>query len=131
MIPFLSSAKALLLLPIKRFIHADFHEIFQTMTFFDMLLFLIMHGVDKSEIKWHGLPVFLGLTYLAIRRHLHNKYSLLNVGKIPVGVGFDPADFPFRTPDGKFNDPSNKYVGSGVNREGCGVVVKAWEVHSA
>ncbi|XP_024991524.1 alpha-dioxygenase 1-like [Cynara cardunculus var. scolymus] len=112
MIPFLSSAKALLLSPIKHFIHADFHEIFQRMAFFDMLLFLIMHGVDRSPIKWHGLPVFLGLTYLAIRRHLHNKYSLIKVGKIPVGVRFDPADFPFRTPDGKFNDPFNKYAGS-------------------
>nr|GEV59872.1 RNA-directed DNA polymerase, eukaryota [Tanacetum cinerariifolium] len=71
-----------------------------------------VHGVDKSRIRWHRLPVFLGLTYLAMRRHLHDKYNLLNVGKTPVGARFNAHDFAFRTADGKFNDPSSEVAGS-------------------
>lgn len=71
----------------------------------------IMHSIDKLGI-WHRLPVFLGLFYLAIRRHLHQEYNLFNVGKTPVGVRFNPADFPFRTADGEFNDPFNEGAGS-------------------
>ncbi|XP_024973694.1 alpha-dioxygenase 1-like [Cynara cardunculus var. scolymus] len=109
----MSSAKSRLLVsPIKRFIHADFHEIFQRMTLTDKFLFLNVHGVDKSGIGWHRLPVFLGLSYLGIRRRLHDKYNLVNVEKTPVGDGFNPRDFPFRTADGKFNDPSNEFAGS-------------------
>ncbi|XP_076954361.1 alpha-dioxygenase PIOX-like [Bidens hawaiensis] len=103
MIPFLS--------PFKHFIHHDFHDVVQRMKLTDKLLFLIIHGVDKSRIHWHRLPVFMGLIYLAIRRHLHDEYNLLNVGKPQVGVRFNPSDFPFRTADGKFNDPFNESAG--------------------
>ncbi|GKE10147.1 alpha-dioxygenase 1-like protein, partial [Tanacetum coccineum] len=72
----------------------------------------IIHGVDRSRLQWHRLPVFLGLMYLAARRHLHYHYSLLFVGKVPATVRFNPADFPYRTPDGKFNDPSDEVAGS-------------------
>ncbi|KAI3520790.1 hypothetical protein L1887_10242 [Cichorium endivia] len=112
MIPFVSSAKTLLFSPIKHFIHDDFYDIFQRMTVIDRLLFLIIHSVDKIGIRWHRLPVFLGLIYLAIRRYLHDEYNLLNVGKTPVGIRFNPGDFPFRTADGKFNDPFNEVAGS-------------------
>ncbi|GJQ98424.1 alpha-dioxygenase 1-like protein [Tanacetum coccineum] len=77
----------------------------------DKLLFMIIHGVDKTGIQWHKLPVFLGLIYLAIRRHLHSEYNLLNVGRTPVGVRFNPNDFPYRTADGAFNDPFNEGAG--------------------
>lgn len=72
----------------------------------------IVHGVDRSGMEWHRFPVFLGLAYLLARRHLHYQYSLLNVGKSPRSDGFNPADFPYRTTDGKFNDPSNEAAGS-------------------
>ncbi|KAJ0905776.1 hypothetical protein HanPSC8_Chr07g0297931 [Helianthus annuus] len=77
-----------------------------------MLFLQIIHIVDKLEIRWYRLPVFLGLVYLAIRRYLHDEYNLLNVGKTPVGIRFNPVDFPFRTADGKFNDPFNEGAGS-------------------
>ncbi|XP_071735035.1 alpha-dioxygenase PIOX-like [Rutidosis leptorrhynchoides] len=111
-IPFVSSAKSLLISPIKHFIHHDFHVIFQRMTLIDRLLFMIVHGIDKIGIQWHRLPVFLGLIYLAIRRHLHDEYNLLNVGKTPVGVRFDPAEFRYRTADEEFNDSFNEGAGS-------------------
>ncbi|MFS7956198.1 putative hem peroxidase superfamily, hem peroxidase, animal-type [Helianthus anomalus] len=112
MIPFLSSAKSLLLSPVKHFIHHDFHDVVQKMPLIDRLLFMIIHSVDKLGIRWYRLPVFLGLVYLAIRRYLHDEYNLLNVGKTPVGIRFNPVDFPFRTADGKFNDPFNEGAGS-------------------
>ncbi|KAF5799719.1 hypothetical protein HanXRQr2_Chr07g0307781 [Helianthus annuus] len=112
MIPFLSSTKSLLLSPVKHFIHHDFHVVVQKMPLIDRLLFMIIHGVDKLGIRWYRLPVFLGLVYLAIRRYLHDEYNLLNVGKTPVGVRFNPVDFPFRTADGKFNDLFNEGAGS-------------------
>ncbi len=71
----------------------------------------IVHSIDKLGI-WSRLPVFLGLLYLAIRRHLHEEYNLFNVGRSPVGVRFNPQDFPFRTADGEFNDPFNEGTGS-------------------
>ncbi|KAG5527309.1 hypothetical protein RHGRI_028265 [Rhododendron griersonianum] len=71
----------------------------------------IVHSIDKLGI-WHRLPVFLGLIYLAIRRHLHEEYNLLNVGRTPVGVRFNPVDVPFRTANGEFNDPFNEVAGS-------------------
>ncbi|KAK9071707.1 hypothetical protein SSX86_008136 [Deinandra increscens subsp. villosa] len=112
MIPFLSSAKSLVISPIKRLIHDDFYHAFQRMPLIDRPLFMIVHGVDRSGIGWHRLPVFLGLTYLAIRRYLHDQHNLINVGKsTPVGVRFNPVDFPFRTADGKFNDPFNEGAG--------------------
>ena len=73
-----------------------------------------MHSVDKLGI-WHRLPVLLGLFYLAIRRHLHQEYNLLNVGKSPSGVRFNPEDHPYRTADGKYNDPFNEGAGSQGN----------------
>ncbi|KAA8530266.1 hypothetical protein F0562_004975 [Nyssa sinensis] len=108
---FMSSIKAILIAPLHHFIHKDFHEVVARMTLIDGLLFLIIHFIDKLGI-WHRLPVFLGLIYLAIRRHLHEEYNLFNVGETPVGVRFNPADFPFRTADGKFNDPFNEGAGS-------------------
>ncbi|KAL0731941.1 hypothetical protein Bca4012_028035 [Brassica carinata] len=71
----------------------------------------IVHAVDKM-VPWHKLPVFLGLVYLGLRRHLHQEYNLINVGQTPVGTRFNPADYPYRTADGKFNDPFNEGVGS-------------------
>lgn len=71
----------------------------------------IVHSIDKLGI-WHRLPVILGLFYLGIRRHLHQEYNLFNVGKTPVGVRFNPADYPYRTADGQFNDPFNEGAGS-------------------
>ncbi|GMP29179.1 hypothetical protein CsSME_00004397 [Camellia sinensis var. sinensis] len=103
--------KAILMAPLHHCIHRDFHEAVAKMTLIDKFLFLIMHSIDKLGI-WHRLPVFLGLIYLSIRRHLHQEYNLINVGRTPVGVRSCPADFPFRTADGKFNDPFNEGAGS-------------------
>ncbi|KAI7741374.1 hypothetical protein M8C21_000834 [Ambrosia artemisiifolia] len=86
---FMSFAKNPLLSPIKHFIHPDFHKFYEKMRPIDRPLFLIVHGVDKSRIGWHRFPVFLGLTYLGIRRNLHDKYNLLNVGNTPVGDRYD------------------------------------------
>ncbi|GMY13420.1 alpha-dioxygenase PIOX-like [Fagus crenata] len=96
---------------LHEFIHKDFHETVAKMTIIDAFLFLIVHSIDKLGI-WSRLPVFLGLLYLAIRRHLHEEYNLFNVGRSPVGVRFNPQDFPFRTADGEFNDPFNEGTGS-------------------
>lgn len=71
----------------------------------------IVHSIDKLGI-WHRLPVFLGLFYLGIRRHLHQEYNLINVGTTPEGDRFNPADYPNRTTDGKYNDPFNEGAGS-------------------
>ncbi|XP_058186744.1 alpha-dioxygenase PIOX [Rhododendron vialii] len=107
----MASIKAILLAPLHHFIHQDFHQVVAKMTLIDRLLFLIVHSIDKLGI-WHRLPVFMGLIYLAIRRHLHEEYNLINVGKTPVGVRFNPVDVPFRTADGEFNDPFNEVAGS-------------------
>ncbi|KAF5961729.1 hypothetical protein HYC85_002938 [Camellia sinensis] len=103
--------KALLTETLHHFIHKDFHEVVARMTLIDKFLFLMIHSIDKLGI-WPRLPVFLGLIYLAVRRHLHQEYNLINVGRTPVGVRSNPADFPFRTADGKFNDPFNETAGS-------------------
>ncbi|KAK1440836.1 hypothetical protein QVD17_06668 [Tagetes erecta] len=110
--PFVCWAKNLVFSLIKHLIHVDFHEIFQRMKPMDRVLFLIIHGVDRSGMQWHRFPVFLGIAYLLTRRHLHNQYSLLNVGKNPGNDGFNPSDFRYRTADGKFNDPYDKAAGS-------------------
>ncbi|KAH7846780.1 hypothetical protein Vadar_018062 [Vaccinium darrowii] len=107
----MESIKSILMAPLHHFIHKDFHEVVARMTLIDRLLFLIVHSIDKLGI-WPKLPVFLGLFYLEIRRHLHQEYNLFNVGRTPVGVRFNPADFPFRTADGAFNDPFNEGAGS-------------------
>ncbi|KAG8384794.1 hypothetical protein BUALT_Bualt04G0155500 [Buddleja alternifolia] len=75
-------------------------------------LLAIVHSVDTLGI-WHRLPVFLGLIYLVMRRHLHNEYNLFNVGKKPSGVRFNPPDHPVRTADWKSisNQPFNEAAG--------------------
>ncbi|GJT16687.1 alpha-dioxygenase 1-like protein [Tanacetum coccineum] len=110
--PSISSAKSILFSPVKHFIHDDFYDIVQRMPLFDRILFMIIHGIDQIGIPWHRLPVFLGLIYLAIRRYINEEYNLFNVGRTPVGVRFNPVDFPYRTADGKFNDPFNEGAGS-------------------
>ncbi|XP_008443485.2 alpha-dioxygenase PIOX-like isoform X1 [Cucumis melo] len=97
---------------VLKFIHKDFHEVVRRMSAIDTFLFLIVHFVDKLGV-WHKLPVILGLLYLATRRHLHQQYSLFNVGKAPPGgVRFNPKDYPYRTPDGKYNDPFDEDAGA-------------------
>ncbi|XP_057983279.1 alpha-dioxygenase PIOX-like [Malania oleifera] len=104
--------RALFIKTLHHFIHPDFHQLVARMTLFDRFLFLIVHSLDKFGIAWHRLPVFLGLIYLAIRRHLHQEYNLINVGTTPSGVRFNPADYPYRTDNGKYNDPFNEGAGS-------------------
>lgn len=70
-----------------------------------------VHSKDNLGI-WHRLPVILGLIHLAARRHLHQEYNLLNVGQSPSGVRFNPGNYPYRTSDGRFNDPFNEGAGS-------------------
>lgn len=71
----------------------------------------IVHIIDKHNL-WHRVPVFLGLVYLGLRRHLNQEYNLINVGRTPTGVRSNPGDFPYRTADGKYNDPFNEGAGS-------------------
>ncbi|CAL9137341.1 unnamed protein product [Musa textilis] len=92
------------------FIHPAFHDVFETMPFGDKLGFLYVHALDRLNL-WHKLPVFLGLTYLQQRRTLHEKYSLLSVGKSDT-TPFNPDDYAYRTDDGEFNDPENSQAGS-------------------
>ncbi|XVF60376.1 hypothetical protein PTKIN_Ptkin08bG0040400 [Pterospermum kingtungense] len=101
----------LVMRPLKLFIHGDFHEAVSKMTIIDAFLFLIVQAVDKL-CKWDRLPVFLGLTYLVTRRHLNRRYNLLSVGQSSSGVGFNPTSYPYRTSDGKYNDPFNAEAGS-------------------
>ena len=70
--------------------------------------------MDKFEI-WHRVPVFMGLAYLGIRRHLHQRYNLLHVesGRTTSrGEKYDTEEFSYRTADGKCNHPSNDVIGS-------------------
>jgi alpha-dioxygenase len=71
----------------------------------------IIHLVDRFY-AWHKLPVFLGLAYLEIRRTLHQRYNLINVGTTPAGVRYNPIDYAYRTADGSYNDPFNQETGS-------------------
>ncbi|GLJ28186.1 hypothetical protein SUGI_0553680 [Cryptomeria japonica] len=89
----------------------NLYSVYIRMTLIDKILFLIIHGLDKVY-PWYKLPVFLGLVYLEIRRSLHQRYNLLNVGVTPVGVRNNPIDYPYRTDNGKFNDPFNPDTGS-------------------
>nr|CAB3490962.1 unnamed protein product [Digitaria exilis] len=57
------------------------------------------------------MPVPIGLLYLNTRRSLLEKYDLLVVGSSHGGL-FDPKEFPYRTGDGKYNDPHNAKAGS-------------------
>ncbi|XP_055806095.1 alpha-dioxygenase PIOX [Solanum dulcamara] len=101
----------LLFSPLRGFIHKDFHQILDRMNLRDKLSFLIVHVIDKHNL-WHRLPVFLGLVYLGLRRHLNQEYNLINVGRTPTGVRSNPGDYPYRTADGKYNDPFNEGAGS-------------------
>ncbi|WJX65442.1 Alpha-dioxygenase PIOX [Trifolium repens] len=103
--------RALIAKIMQHAIHKDFHQAVSKMTPIDALLFLIVHSIDKLGL-WHRLPVVFGLIYLAIRRHLHQEYNLLNVGTTPVGIRSNPIDYPYRTADGRYNDPFNDGAGS-------------------
>lgn len=69
-----------------------------------------MHLVDKLGL-WHRFPVLLGVAYLGIRRHLHQRYNLIHVGGIN-GQGYDTAEISYRTANGKCNHPSDDSIGS-------------------
>uniref|UniRef100_A0A1D1XVH6 Chorion peroxidase n=1 Tax=Anthurium amnicola TaxID=1678845 RepID=A0A1D1XVH6_9ARAE len=97
-------------LTFRSFIHPSLRDAYDRMTFTHKLIFLVVHGIDKLGI-WHRLPVLLGLAYLEGRRTLHQKYNLLNVGKVDT-TSFDPDGYPYRTDDGKYNDPNNASAGS-------------------
>lgn len=67
--------------------------------------------MDKFDM-WHRLPVLMGLGYLSIRRHLHQRYNLRHVGGDHGGREYNTAEFCYRTADGKCNHPSNDTIGS-------------------
>uniref|UniRef100_A0A6N2MUU1 Uncharacterized protein n=1 Tax=Salix viminalis TaxID=40686 RepID=A0A6N2MUU1_SALVM len=92
------------------FIHPQLRHIVSKMTLFDTLLFFVIHFVDKLGF-WHRLPVLLGLAYLGIRRHLHQRYNLLHVGGIN-GQKYETEEFSYRTADGKCNHPGDDIIGS-------------------
>ena len=56
--------------------------------------------------------MLLGLFYLGIRRHLHDKHNLINVRKTRVAVRFGADDVPFRTTNGMSNDLSDGVDGA-------------------
>ncbi|XP_051141129.1 alpha-dioxygenase PIOX [Andrographis paniculata] len=68
--------------PFHLFVLKDFYPILPTLSFLDRFRFLIVHLIDRLGI-WHRLPVFLGLLYLVLRRGLHSRYNLFNVGDRP------------------------------------------------
>ncbi|KAK9091718.1 hypothetical protein Sjap_024895 [Stephania japonica] len=70
----------------------------------------VVHLVDKWGM-WHRLPVILGVAYLGLRRHLHQRYNLLHVGGIN-GSKYDEEEYSYRTADGKCNHPSDDQIGS-------------------
>ncbi|KAI5084392.1 hypothetical protein GOP47_0000561 [Adiantum capillus-veneris] len=84
--------------------------LFSKMTLIDKFLFLVIHMVDQ-HYPWYHLPVFLGLAYLEVRRGLHQRYSLINVGQAPISIRFNPSEIPYRTANGEFNDPFNSDAG--------------------
>ncbi|PWA99407.1 alpha dioxygenase [Artemisia annua] len=81
------------------------------MSLFDRFLFYVVHMVDKLGL-WHRLPVLIGLGYLALRRHLHQRYNLLHVETTMSGKKYDVHQYPHRTADGKCNHPTDDIVGS-------------------
>lgn len=91
-------------------IHPQLRPVVAKMSFFDSFLFYIVHLLDKFEL-WHRLPVILGVAYLGMRRHLHQRYNLLHVGGM-YGKKYDTEDYCYRTADGKCNHPSDDRVGS-------------------
>ncbi|GMY13450.1 alpha-dioxygenase 1-like [Fagus crenata] len=81
--------RTLLSAPLQLFIHKDFHEAVAMMTLIDVSF------------------------YLAIRRHLHQKYNLIKICECsPERVQFDPKDIRYRRADGKYSDPFNVDAGS-------------------
>ncbi|OWM82996.1 hypothetical protein CDL15_Pgr005396 [Punica granatum] len=94
----------------SKFVHPQLRPLVSKMSFFDAILFHIVHFVDKLGI-WHRLPVFIGLTYLGIRRHLHDRYNLKAVGEL-AGREYNVKKYPYRTADGTFNDPDDQLTGS-------------------
>ncbi|CAK7349626.1 unnamed protein product [Dovyalis caffra] len=92
------------------FVHPQLRHIVSKMTLFDTLLFFVIHFVDKLGL-WHRLPVLLGLAYMGIRRHLHQRYNLLHVGETN-GQKYETDEFSYRTADGKCNHPSDDIIGS-------------------
>ncbi|KAH0919330.1 hypothetical protein HID58_026990 [Brassica napus] len=92
------------------FLHPELHHVVSKMSLFDTFLFYIVHLVDKLGL-WHRFPVLLGVAYLGIRRHLHQRYNLVHVGGIN-GQSYDTDEFSYRTADGKCNHPSDDSVGS-------------------
>ncbi|KAF5469115.1 hypothetical protein F2P56_013211 [Juglans regia] len=94
----------------RPFIHPQLQQIVAKMTLLDTLLFYVVHLVDKLGI-WHRLPVLLGLAYLGIRRHLHQRYNLLHVGGT-YGRRYNTDEFAYRTADGTCNHPTDDTVGS-------------------
>ncbi|GKE64237.1 alpha-dioxygenase 2, partial [Tanacetum coccineum] len=71
----------------------------------------VVHMVDKLGL-WHRLPVLMGLGYLALRRHLHQRYNLIHVETTTSGKNYDVHQYPHRTADGKCNHPTDDIVGS-------------------
>ncbi|XVF09505.1 hypothetical protein REPUB_Repub07fG0098900 [Reevesia pubescens] len=97
---------------ISSFVHPQLQHIVAKMTLLDTLLFYVIHFMDKFGV-WHRLPVFMGLAYLGMRRHLHQRYNLLHVGGTTTGgQEYDTEEFDYRTADGECNHPSNDVIGS-------------------
>ncbi|CAN4088782.1 unnamed protein product [Withania somnifera] len=92
------------------FVHPQLQNVVAKMSLFDRIVFYVVHLVDKFDL-WHRLPVLLGLAYLGLRRHLHQRYNLLNVGKVN-GRKYDTEEFSYRTADGTCNHPKDHLVGS-------------------
>ncbi|KAK4368589.1 hypothetical protein RND71_012381 [Anisodus tanguticus] len=85
------------------------------------------HFVDTLNL-WHRLPVLLGLIYLGARRHFHQEYNLINVGKTPTDVISNPAEYPYRTVDGKYNSMEVQAVRI-AREEVQGYVWTRWKFH--
>ncbi|XP_059303411.1 alpha-dioxygenase 2-like [Lycium ferocissimum] len=92
------------------FVHPQLQHVVAKMSLFDTILFYVVHLVDKFDL-WHRLPVLLGAAYLGMRRHLHQRYNLLHVGKVN-GKKYDTQEFAYRTANGTCNHPVDHLVGS-------------------
>ncbi|KAI3682172.1 hypothetical protein L2E82_50106 [Cichorium intybus] len=97
-------------IPLALFIHPQLRPLVAKMSFLDTILFYIVHTMDKFGL-WHRLPVLLGVCYLALRRHLHQRYNLVFVGSM-IGDKYDVGKYFHRTADGKCNHPTDDTVGS-------------------
>ncbi|KAA3454929.1 Peroxidase [Gossypium australe] len=98
------------------YVHPQLQHLVAKMTLFDTFLFYVIHFVDKFG-AWHRLPVLIGLFYMGIRRHLHQRYNLMEVGSgsksgSATGRTYDTKEFCYRTADGKCNHPNNHVIGS-------------------